>query len=265
MKSKFTLLALLLTLNMSAQKRTFLDYRNEATPTYPGCENAENKEDCFREKVGGLILEKINKYNSTTPLNTEDIKINVTIYNKETGESTYKVVIENEKIKELALSALKDLPVIEPITDLNGNPVTSSYGFYVILQLNKTTKQYEQVIKSTTQEMKKKPHPFPMKIEDAHFKDCPKEDQFVTTCFQEKFNQWITKEMGDKLNSFKGQKAKIKLTIDEEGKVSVSGIKTDSEKLEAAIKKAFNNFPQMEPAVVNDNISKMTYDVPISF
>lgn len=160
MKSKFTLLLLLLTLASFAQKRTFLDYSNESTPTYPGCENAESKQDCYIEKVGGHILEKINKYNRTTPLNIEEIKINVTIYNKETGKSTYKVEIENEQVKGLALSALKDLPVIKPITDLNGKPTSSSCGFYVILQLNKATKQYEQVIKSTVEQMKKKPHPF---------------------------------------------------------------------------------------------------------
>ncbi|RYJ44492.1 hypothetical protein [Flavobacterium beibuense] len=265
MKPNFTLLLLLFTTVSFSQGKTFLDFRNESTAIYPGCEDAENREDCYREKVGGLILKEINTSNTAKPLGVEEFSVKVTIYSKASGEAPFKAESDNERIKGLAVAALEKLPVITPNTDFSGNPISSTYGFYVKFKKNNSTKQYEQVTKSTTEEMKKKPHPFPMVIEHAHFKNCPAEDEFVTTCFKDKLSSWIKKEMGKDLNSLKGTKAKIKLAIDIQGNVSVKSIEADSVKLKAALEKVFIKFPKMEPAVVNGQISVMAYDMPLSF
>jgi hypothetical protein len=264
MKSLFTVLLVLLTLGSFAQTKTFLDFRNESVPTYPGCENAVNKEDCYRENVGSLIVQEVNKQYQALPVKAEKFQIKITIYNKATAESTYNVEIDNEKIRELTLSALKNLPLISPITDREGKPVSSTFSFYITLKHNGSTKQYEQAIISTTESMKAKPHPFPMTT--ARFKDCPQEDKFVTKCFQEKFIDWITTEMGNETSSFKGQKAKIKITVEKDGSVFVHSIKTDYPLLQERLEKALANFPKLEPTLMGTKPVTMTYDLmPITF
>jgi hypothetical protein len=266
MKPIFTLLLLLFTTVSFSQRKTFLDFRNESTAIYPGCENAENKEDCYREKVGALILEEINKSNTAKSLGLEEFSIKVTIFSKASGEAPFEAETDNERIKGLAVSALEKLPAIIPINDLSGKPASSSYGFFVSFKKNNNTKQYEQVIKSATEDMKKKPHPFPMVIEHAHFKDCSAEDEFVSACFEDKFIIWITEEIGNELESLKGTKAKIKVAVDKEGNVSVNKIETSSDKLKKVLEKAFINFPKIKPAVINGQTSGIVYDImPISF
>ncbi|RDI07018.1 hypothetical protein [Flavobacterium sp. AG291] len=267
MKLVSSIAILLFTFISSAQSKTFLDYRNESSPTYPGCENSENKSECYTLKISEVIVGKINEYNKTHSIASDKIQINITIGSKEDGSSVLtSLKTVDTTIENLVREAIKGLPNIAPITTPNGTPASSSAGFVITLQKNKDNNFVLVIPPSNTNKWKSEPHPFPMKIENAHFKECPMEDKFVTVCFQEHFIKWLIDEMGDKFDDFKGIKAKIRIAVDEKGKVTTKKIDTDSNELKTAIENAFKNFPQMEPGAVNGKISGMIYDImPITF
>lgn len=258
---------LLFTLTSSAQNKTFLDYMNETAPIYPGCENAENKQECYTLKIGEQVVSKINEYNKTHPLASSKIQINIMIRSEADGSSEIiNLKTVETAIDSLVREAVKVLPVIEPISKLDGTPATSSKGFVITLQKNNDNNFVLATPPSNTNKWKSEPHPFPMKIESAHFKDCPTGDKFVTPCFQEHFIKWIINEMGDKFDDFKGIRAKIRIAVNEEGKTTINKIDTDSDELKAVLENVFKNFPKMEPAIVNGKISGMMYDImPITF
>lgn len=88
MKNLAAFLLILFAFTAYSQK-TFLDFRNESTPTYPGCENAENKEDCYRQKVGELVLEKVNSENAVNAFKQDRIEIQLMIRNEVSGNRPY--------------------------------------------------------------------------------------------------------------------------------------------------------------------------------
>jgi hypothetical protein len=261
----FFLLLILLSFNIYSQEKTFLDYMNEMTATFPGCENTFDKDECFRRSVGEIILNDFN--------NPENLKITKSIKNtieikllircEVSGETTILEI--NSKIKEvdsIVNESLKKLPQIQPIVS-QFEPKTSSIGFYVILEKNSKTNLFELVFRKGKTDLSKMPSPNQNKLKHVEFKNCENKNNGYD-CFIISFKKWLSENLNNKIESIENERFFINISIDKKGNLEKKTFNCQSEDLKIVLEEIFENFPKLKPAEMNGEKIKMSYSITIN-
>jgi len=119
-----------------SQDKTYQEFINDITPTYPGCENSKDKSECYRLEVGKSILTSFNKPDNLVKLNNINgvLEIKITLRNEINGNtSILKVENVNDIVKNLVQESLEKLPLIQPITSFrDGESKVSSSTFLLL-------------------------------------------------------------------------------------------------------------------------------------
>lgn len=159
MKGIIILLFTFITTWSSAQsQKSMLDYMNETASIYPGCEYSTNKIKCLEDNIRNTILEKINNLKVN---GAKKITLKVSIRVEKTGEITItKLETENKIIEDLTRNTLTELPTIIPsFSQINNEPTTASYVFFVHVEKNKKYNNYELKEKNNKFDLSKAPYP----------------------------------------------------------------------------------------------------------
>lgn len=248
--------------------KTYLDFVNESTIIYPGCEDAVNKAECLSMKVGELIAAAINERHKTEPFADALIKIKITLRSEASGALLASNIETNDSLAvAIAGIALERLPSVKPFTDESGDNVASTHNFIITLQRDYHTNAYVLVQNTKTHEWLKMPHPFV--VQHAVFEGCVPEDKFLSQCFWEHFNVWRAEalETGN-FAKFAGQKARLVIQVSADGIAELYTVEGPP-KLRTAVEKAaesgWGTFPKMLPATLNGQLSHMNYTIPITF
>ncbi|MVO08592.1 hypothetical protein GOQ30_05375 [Flavobacterium sp. TP390] len=259
------LLLLLFCLSAFSQKKTYLDFMNERTVTFPGCENARDKSECYRRSVGEIILKDLNTVSNFKKIGSiqEVIEIQLLLRTEISGETTVlKVDSKHKEIDTIVIETLKKLPQITPIVYLE--PKSSSFGFYVVVKKNNKTGRFEWVERKSKTDLSKEPYPVPNDFKHAAFKNCDtiKNDY---DCFVHSFTEWLVINLGDKIDTFKKERFYIQITIDEKGNLEKKKFTCNSETLKNELEKLFEKFPKLIPAEMKGKKTKISYSIPVTF
>lgn len=258
-------LLFLFCLNAFSQKKTFLDFMNERAVTFPGCENARDKSECFRKGIGEIILKDLNSIENLKRIGLvkDVIEIELLLRNEISGETTVlKVDSKHKEVDAIVVESLKKLPQITPIVYLE--PKSSSFGFFVVIKKNNKTGRFEWVERRSKTDLSKEPYPVPNDFKHAAFKNCDtiKNDY---DCFVHSFREWLVVNLGDNISTFKNERFYIEFTINEKGNLEKKKINCKSEILKDKLEKIFKNFPKLIPAEKDGVKIKMTYSIPVTF
>jgi hypothetical protein len=138
MKNIVLIFFFIMSLNSFSQGKEFM---NHITPTYPGCENNDDRSKCYIVGLGNLIVTELNRLKFS---GIDKIQIELLIRTETNGKSTIlKLKVDNQTIAKIAYSALEKMPLVKPVKSPNGRNETSSQGFFVTAIWNKKTNTYE--------------------------------------------------------------------------------------------------------------------------
>lgn len=97
MKNILHLCLLIISINAFCQNEQFSKaFINSLTPTYPGCENADDQSKCYHLGVGNLIVTELNKAK-----NIKDDKIQVELSLRTESDGKTTVLKAKHKIQKL--------------------------------------------------------------------------------------------------------------------------------------------------------------------
>jgi hypothetical protein len=265
MKKIYTLI-LLLPIISFAQGKTFLDFNNELTPVYPGCEGAENILECYTNKIGMLVRDIVNVDYAVNKAFPDEISIELLVMNHPSGESVVKTVrTSNPELEAFVREALKKLPPVTPPVAYGGDPGTSSNRFTVTLRRDAAKQQYELVMpESTTEKWKKEPHPFAGAITPALFPGC--ESKAVDKqCNANVFREWLMAAIDGKIKNPVQETVMLRLHFNDKGMLEKPEFETQSAELRKVLEAVLKKFPRITPATMSGKAISTTYALPVYF
>lgn len=251
-----------------AQEKSYLDFINNMTPIFPGCEKAKDKSKCYNENIGNLILFRINEENNIKPFEISKIEIKLLIRTENTGKSTIlRLETKDSLIKRLVNSALEKIPIVKPLySETTKEYVASSKGFSILIQKNKETNLFELYTPKNKNDLSLKPYPNTKITKHIDFYNCENgEADNFSKCFNEQLKIWLENNIENKSkNNLKGQSAILKLTFDKTGSLT-SVVTSNSNELKNILMKTLKTFPKVKPAESNGQKISISYSIPISF
>ncbi|WP_223034441.1 hypothetical protein [Hanstruepera marina] len=249
------------TFNIQGQEKTYLDYLNEIAFTYPGCENAEDKDSCFEKAIGNLIINELNK--SEVLFDKEIIKLLIRVDNL--GNATVlENEVENQQLKLITHKALENIPIIEPaFSKEKSKPITRSWGFYV--RIKREEGKYSLMGAKTKFDPKNTPYP---NLADWDFKHavcegCEKAEDFKK-CFKIAINNLLYEQL--KKSKFIKHKISsiVEININENGIINTVISHTGNTSLDKKIEKIIkNDFIIIKPAKRGETKINVSYSIPI--
>lgn len=265
MKKSLILISLVLINTFSfGQERTFLDQMNESTPVFLGCENAENKSECYRLKISNIVLDEMNKKENL--VNFDDFngtkEIRITLRNEINGEIT---LLENKaddtKIEDVVKRALKNLPLIRPIVSFRDKePKTATESFIIVIEKKSNNQKFELVYKKTKQDFLYKPSKNTNNTKNVVIEGCERESMNYD-CFYIKLNNFISKNIDYKIVN--NQRIILQIKFDKNGKIDEKSFNCSVKKYRKYFLKMFESLVVIEPAEFNGEKIDMTYSIPV--
>ncbi len=263
MKPKFLIL-LLFAVSTAFAQQTYLDFMNNKVPLFPGCADASLRYDCFLKVVGAAVADSVNGYHKLHPFAEDKLQAALTVVSKESGAvMLVSAKTPNTLLKEIADAAISKLPNAIPIYAPEGNPVSASIGFVLVLKKDAATGLFVQEYESKAKEWAAKPNPMPMPVVDAAFPGC-KDSKNFGNCFEQQFNAWFVPRLSAAASEIK-KGVVIRVTVNEEGKLHSYEVFTTSALLKEEADKVLKSFPDVTPSTVNGKPYKATYVFPLRY
>ena len=266
-KTLITIFLILINFSGYCQDKTYQDFINDITPTFPGCENSKDKSECYSLEVGNLILSNFNKPDNLDKLNDVDgvLEIKLTLRNEINGKTTIlKVENVNDVVKNLVIESLEKLPLIQPITSFrDGESKVSSTSFYIIIEKKNKSNYFEQVIRKSKQDYSKMPSPNPDKIKHVLLENCKNDDR-SSDCFYLTIKQYIIDKLDkNTIDEIRGEKFYLKIKFDKNGKIDTNAFKCSLNDKKEIFLKLIETIKVKKAAELNNEKIDMTYSIPI--
>ena len=250
-----------------AQEKSYLDFINNMTPTFPGCEKANDKSECYKTNIGSLILSRVNAENSLKTIEASKAEIELLIRTENDGKSTIvRLITEDPIIKKLAYEALEKMPLVKPLySEEKGEYVVSSQGLRVTLQKNNENK-FELAPPKNKEDLSLKPYPNTQITKQIDFQNCGKVAlENFSKCFSEQLSIWLGNNIeANAIAALKGQKAILKMTFDPTGSLKATVI-SESPEMKNVLENVLKTFPKVKPAEMSGKKIPSIYSIPISF
>lgn len=251
-----------------SQEKSYLDFINNMTPTFPSCETAKNKSECYKANIGNLILLRINEENNIKSIDISKFEIELSIRTESTGKSTLlKLNTKDTLIKKLVGIVIEKMPLVKPLySEATKEYVASTQSFSFVIQKNSAENLFELNLSKSNKDLSLKPYPNTTISKHIGFGNCKNvEVENFSNCFNKELKIWLENNIENKSkNNLKGQSAVLKLTFDKNGNLK-SSVTSNSTEIKNEIIKVLNNFPKVEPAESNGDKISITYSIPISF
>ncbi len=251
-----------------SQEKSYLDFINNMTPVFPGCEKSEDKSLCYNTNFGNLIIAQINEENTRKQIDISRIEIELLIRTEANGKSTIlKSKTKDTLIQKLVDSALEKIPLVQPLySETTKEYVTSSQGLIVVIHKNIRDNIFELYSPKRKFDLSSKPFPITKITKHIGFQDCENENaENFSKCFQEKFKMWLKKNIKNNLKEhLQGQKAKLKLTFDRNGNLTYT-IVSETAEIKEELAQVLKTFPKVKPAESNDEKISVSYSIPVAF
>ncbi|MEZ4839910.1 hypothetical protein [Flavobacterium sp.] len=247
-----------------SQEKSYLDYINETTAIYPGCENSIDKSECYRLKIGKLIQNEINKQESLNDF-LGILEINLALRNEMDGKiSIISIKNVDKKIEDIVINSFENLPLIQPIVDFrDGESKASSISFYVVLEKNENSNRFDLVNRKSKVDLSKVPSPNPDKIRNVILKGCS-EESLNNDCFYLKINEFILNNLEKQVvENIKGKKFIVKIKFDKNGKFLKKHFDCSLENYKDYFIEMFETLVIIKPAELNGEKIDITYSIPI--
>jgi hypothetical protein len=266
MNKGLIILTLLFSIFCFGQKdKTMLDYMNETSATFVNCSNSNNKIDCLENKIGNLIVSKVNEEHRKNSFDLKIAQIKILIRVEESGESTLlELETENQKIKVIAEKTLKELPLFVPAySTTEFRSVTASYGFYATIELNKKTDLYELKTLKKNMSFDKMPYPKVSNLEHIKYPECENSDNYKN-CLTIKLNELIIQNLDKSFIELNyGARATAFLTFSNKGKLEEVNVKSKNSEFKNKLELILKNIPDVKPAAINGKKVQSSYSIPI--
>lgn len=262
---KLCFLIFLLPVFSFAQGTTFLDFNNERTPIYPGCEGAENVLECYNNKIGMLVRDIVNAGYAVNKTFPDEISIELLVMNHPSGESVLKTLRTGTPELEAFIRETLKLPPVTPPVAYGAAPGISSNGFFVTLRKDTSKQQYELVLpKSNTEKWKKEPHPFAGAITPALFAGC-EGNAADKECNANVFREWLMKKIDRKIKNPVQETVMLRLHFNDKGMLEKPEFETQSAELRKVLEAVLKKFPRITPATMSGKKIGTTYAFPVNF
>lgn len=249
------------------QEKSYLDFINEITPIYPGCEYSVDKSECYKFKIGDLIKREINKKENLLLLSNYKgvLEINLALRNEIDGNTTI-ISIKNveKKIENIVIKSLENLPLIQPVVNFReGQSKSSSISFYIVLEKKANSKNFELVNRKSKDNLSKMPSPNPDKIKNILLKDCV-DDDLNNDCFYIKIKDFILNNIEQQVaEKIKGEKFILIVKFDNKGNFLKQNFECSLAKYEDYFVKILDNLIVLKPAQLNGKNIEITYSIPV--
>jgi hypothetical protein len=112
---------------------------NSAEPTFPDCENSNEKISCMNNKIRDLVIIRLEQENIQITKDTLKVGFMVQIDGKvKPWESSIKS--NNKELEKVGLETIKNLPIMIPsYSERMKQNVTYGNSFFIIIEKNKVT------------------------------------------------------------------------------------------------------------------------------
>ena len=234
----------------------------DEAPIFPGCENAADKKECFRDKIQNHIRKHFN-YPQEAQAKGIEGRVNIIFTIAKDGQITNirkrgpHPLLENEAVR-----ILERLPKMQPGKH-KGETVKVPFSIPITFKLSSDTDNVPG--KKNGQEIQA--IPFTVIDEVPIFPGC-EDAADKKECFMEKIQEHIRKHFNyPKEAQEQGVQGRVNVifTIAEDGQITNIRKRGPHPLLEAEVERIIKRLPQMQPGKHKGESVKVPFSIPVTF
>lgn len=234
----------------------------EEVPIFPGCENASDKKDCFRDKIQEHIIKHFNYPKEAQDKGIEG-RVNIIFTIAEDGQITNirkqgpHPLLENEAVR-----MIERLPKMKPGKH-KGKVVKVPFSIPITFKLSNDSDD----VPNKEHNLEHQEIPFAVIDEVPTFPGCEGAAD-KRECFQEKIQEHIRKHFNypkeAQEQSIQGRVSVI-FTIDQDGQITNIRKRGPHPLLEAEVERIIKRLPQMQPGKHKGESVNVPFSIPVTF